>query len=394
MEWDQASKQEDATLIPYSWIHIHYYEALNTLFRIENSLRIFVYIVLKNHLFDKWSTISVTSDDANPGTIATIAQRRRNQAKDFGYLSYDINCPVMYLTSGELIRIITDHNYWNYFKPYFPASKQIVKHKLDEIGVIRNSLAQFRPLKPDDVEVIKNNANHALSLVDYFFEELAYCSTIVPTNTQEQWYSSLSPLTTEWCELTLRQDRSQAWVNLQFDYHCKVIATRKFLINSFSHRILNIVTPSILEQYANITKYATCLTEEPASKEQNYTPENPSISKSFSILFTRDVMRDHFQDIKNDVELLLTTIRDETELISNDNLARGRLVSIALIHAELKKAGKSQWWSINANATLSPVTKDSLPEYWGSVYISGMFTSTYKYPWMPINVSEPGLPFD
>lgn len=73
MKWEQASKKDDATMIPYSWINIHYYETLNTLFRLENSLRIFVYIVLKNHLFDKWSTINITSDDANQGTMAAYS---------------------------------------------------------------------------------------------------------------------------------------------------------------------------------------------------------------------------------------------------------------------------------------------------------------------------------
>jgi len=395
MEWQKASKKDDATLVPSDWIHIHYYDALNTLFRLENSLRVFVYVVLKNRLFDKWSTINITTDDANPATIAAIAKARRNQAQDFGYLGYDINCPVMYLTSGELIRIITDDNYWKYFKSYFPASKQIIKHKLDEIGVIRNSLAHFRPLKSDDVEVIKNNANHALSGVDHFLEQLGSCSDIVPTNTQEDWYLSLSNLGTGLCKLTLRQCEDQIWINLRFNYHCKVIIAHPSSATYHPYRILNIVTPSILEQCRNIIKYATCLTEQRASEEDTYTPSRPSFSKVFSILFSRDVISNHYQDIRNDIDLLLNTIEAETELISNDNLARGKLVSVAPISAQKDKA--SLWWSIHANDTISPVNKDSLPEYWGNVYIGSMFTSTDQYPWMPIDVSEIsllGLPFD
>lgn len=394
MKWDRASQEGGATTIPDYWIRIHYYEALNTLFRIENSLRIFVYIVLKNRLFDKWFTIHITSDDANPGTIATIAQRRRNQAQDFGYLGYDINCPVMYLTSGELIRIITHQNYWNYFRPCFPASKQIVKHKLDEIGVIRNSLAHFRPLKTDDVEVIKNNANHALSGVDDFLEELGSCFNIVPTNTQEDWYSSLIPLTTELCELTLRQCESQSWVNFRFNYPCKVIETRQFSTNFVGHRILNIITPSILEYYPNITKYATCLTDDPLSRDTPYVPEKPSFSKHFSILFSRDVLTEHYQDVKNDLELFFDTIRKETELISNDDRARGKLISVAILTSKLEKHGKKDFWSLDTKRTFFPVTKYSFPEYWGNVHISDMFTSTHKYPWMPIDVSESVSPFD
>lgn len=392
MKWDQASEQDGATLIPYNWISIHYYDALNTLFRLENSLRVFVYVVLKNRLFDKWSTINITTDDANPGTISSIAKARRNQAQDYGYLGYDINCPVMYLTSGELIRIIIDDNYWKYFKSYFPASKQIIKHKLDEIGVIRNSLAHFRPLKPEDAEVIKNNANHALLGVDHFLEQLGSCFDIVPTNTQEDWYLSLSNLSNELCKLTLRQCEDQIWVKLQFKYHCKVVIAHPGSATYHSYRILNIVTPSILEQCRNITKYATCLTEKYASGEGVYSPTKPYFSKTFSILFSRDVIKDHYQDIRNDLGLLLNTIETETELISNDNLATGKLVSVARVAAQ--KNETSLWWSIHAADTLSPVNKDSLPEYWGDVYFGSMFTSTHKYPWMPIDVSEPDLPFD
>ena len=393
MEWDEASREQDPTIIPSNWIRIHYYEALNTLFRVENSLRVFVYIVLKNRLFDEWSAINITSDDANPGTIASIAKRRRNQAQNFGYLGYDINCPVMYLTGGELIRIIMDDNYWNYFRSYFPASKQIVQHKLDEIGVIRNSLAHFRPLKSDDVEVIKNNARHALSEVDHFLEDLGSCFDIVPTNTKENWYSSLSPLSTELCGLSLKQCKSQTWVNMQFNYHCGVISTRSLFLGYDHHRILNITTPLILEQHGSITKYATCLIEEPASQDAAYNPKKPSFSKSFSLFFSREAIRDHYQDIKNDIELLLDTITKETELVSSDHLATGKLVSVAGIIATLHKEKTTQWWSIDTDKTLSPVTKDSFPEYWGNVHISGMFVSSHKYPWMPINVSEPQLPF-
>jgi hypothetical protein len=396
MQWDQASKKDDATLIPYNWIHIHYYDALNTLFRLENSLRVFVYVVLKNRLFDKWSTINVTSDDANPTTIAAIAKGRRNQARDYGYLGYDINCPVMYLTSGELIRIITDDSYWHYFNSYFPASKQIIKHKLDEIGVIRNSLAHFRPLRSDDVEVIKNNANHALSGVDHFLEELGSCYDIVPTNTQEDWYLHLSNLSSESCKLTLTQCRDQTWVELHFRYHCNVIITHAGSTTFHTYRILNIITPSILQQFPNIAKYATCVTERAASGGGSYTPQKPSFSKDFSILFSRHVLTDHYEDIKNDIDLFLDTIEKETQLISSDNLAKGKLVSVAPLTAQ--KSQTPQWWSIRADATLFPVDTDSLPEYWGNVQIENMFTSTWKYPWMPIDVSgelsAADLPFE
>lgn len=48
MDWKSANKNEDDTFdIPMRWLHIHYFEALNILFRMENALRVFVYIILK-----------------------------------------------------------------------------------------------------------------------------------------------------------------------------------------------------------------------------------------------------------------------------------------------------------------------------------------------------------
>ena len=55
MQWQSANKKDDGTLIiPRRWLHLHYYEALNILFRMENSLRVFVYVILKNSLLEEW----------------------------------------------------------------------------------------------------------------------------------------------------------------------------------------------------------------------------------------------------------------------------------------------------------------------------------------------------
>lgn len=386
MEWKQAKIQDDMTAIPKSWIHIHYYDALNALFRIENSLRVFVYMVLKNHLFDKWADINIMSDDIEQATIKTIAKKRINQAQDFGYLGYGINCPMMHLTSGELIRIITDDNYWKYFKPYFSASKQIVKHKLDEIGVIRNSLAHFRPLKPGDVEIIKQNSNHVLSGVEHYLSQLGLCFNVTPTNTQDDWYKSLSTLGTELCTLRLTQCEDERWVNLSFTYNAKILSSGRFSPKYSRHTILNLVTPAILEHYVNITKYATCLTEDPASAGI-YNPEKPSFSKSFSIFFSRDVIREYHEDLRNDIESLLRTITEETDLILSDNLARGKIISVAQVYARLNQEEKR--WNVNASDTLCPDTKGIFPEYWGNTWLfASLITLAHKYPWMPTQVSQ------
>ena len=348
----------------------------------------FAYVVLKNEFLDKWADINITSDDSESITIQSIAKKRIHQAQDFGYLGYVINCPMMYLTSGELIRLITDDSYWRYFKRHFPASKQIIKHKLDEISVIRNSLAHFRPMKAGDVDLIKQNANHALAGVEDCLEQLSNCYNVVPTNTKEQWYQSLSTLATELCSISLFQSNNEQWIELRLVYKSRTISTSKYSANFCSHSILNLISPSILTNYSNLTKFATYLTESSAY-DFGYTPDAPNFSKNISILFSREVINNNHADIKADIESLLRTITEETDLIVNDNLARGKLVSISRVSANLKSAKDRSWWDVDVDDTLSPLTQVDFPEYWGdTLIIFSLLTIADKYPWMPVEVSE------
>src|SRR5258708_20692662 len=98
--------------IPHSWLFLHYYDALSALFRLENALRMFVYIVLKNARKGRWAELTLTSDDGGETTIAAIAKRRLVQDQRFGYLGYRVGSPLLHLTSGELIRVILAAAYW------------------------------------------------------------------------------------------------------------------------------------------------------------------------------------------------------------------------------------------------------------------------------------------
>ena len=128
MEWEKAeviSKELNTTYkIPNRWLFIHYYEALNILFRIENSLRVFVYAILKNTFYDDWTNIQIDISDDQKMTISAIAKKRIRQAQDFGYLGYEISSPLMHLNSGELIRMITSAEYWKYFSTYLRGKKR------------------------------------------------------------------------------------------------------------------------------------------------------------------------------------------------------------------------------------------------------------------------------
>ena len=128
MLWRKSSLDETGLRVPDSWLHLHYYEALTVLFRIENALRLFVYLVLKEHHGDKWQDLEIASDEEAKTTIAAVARRRIEQGKTFGYLTYPIQSPLMHMTSGELVRLITHDSYWAVFKDYFHPQKSVKVH--------------------------------------------------------------------------------------------------------------------------------------------------------------------------------------------------------------------------------------------------------------------------
>jgi len=102
MNWRSIEKSEHEVVnIPANWLCSHYYDALTVLFRVENALRLFVYVILKDRYGPKWKDLDIASDEDSKTTISALANRRIEQGKTFGYLSYPIQSPLMHLTSGE-----------------------------------------------------------------------------------------------------------------------------------------------------------------------------------------------------------------------------------------------------------------------------------------------------
>jgi hypothetical protein len=80
MDWKSAtSKTEGSVSIPKRWLHLHYYEALNILFRMENALRVFVYVVLKNNFHEKWTETVMQTAEGEQSTIESTAAKREAQ---------------------------------------------------------------------------------------------------------------------------------------------------------------------------------------------------------------------------------------------------------------------------------------------------------------------------
>lgn len=392
MEWKKAIKKDEYQTfkIPDRWLKLHYYEALNILFRIENALRVFVYSTLKNEFHEKWAELNIMSDDSEEGTIASIAKKRLSQAQNYGYLGYSIKCPIMSLTSGELIRLIISDSYWKYFKKYFLGSKDIIKNKLNEFGAIRNSLAHFRPIKEDDVEVIKQNAKHALMSIEKCLTQMVNVNNVIPTNLTNDWYKQLSTLGSELCHLRFFQCKDEQWIKIQINFQCSVL---KVLRHSKSYRVyraINLISSAILKEYQGLSNLLTYLSENVPYSVLN-EEESPVITKELSFVFSRDILHENYKIVKDDIENLLLHISTETELIKEDNLARGKILDVALATASLRESERvNSYWSVDLDKFKCPVKEDDPPEYWGEVefYIDDFVAGINKYPWMPEGISE------
>ena len=222
MDWKQHENIEKGISIPQNWLFPYYYEALTLLFRIENALRMLVFMELKSTKGSQWLGVQIATADGAELSIDNVAKKRRANDETFGYLGHRTRFPLMYLTSGELVGLILSERLWPNFGKYFSAGKRVVALKLQEIGTIRNTLAHFRPISQGDVEVVKQNANQILADVESAIQS-ARCIDRVPSNCPDQWYAELKLLGTERTTLRFSECRGGEWVSIHLSFKCAVL---------------------------------------------------------------------------------------------------------------------------------------------------------------------------
>jgi hypothetical protein len=393
MDWKSATiKSGDDVSIPKRWLHLHYYEALNILFRMENTLRVFVYVVLKNKFREKWTETALHTAEDEQSTIAATAAKRMAQAKGFGYLGYEISSPLMYLNSGELTRIIVSDSFWELFKPYFLGKKEIIRTKLDEIGTVRNALAHFRPLKYDDIELIKQNVKHAFGGIEKCLSEMTQTYRVVPTNTETDWYAALSTIGSDRCKIALHQDSSEQWIRIEINYRPAILEHQAG--STFqSVQVTNLISPAIIKHFPIILSRCTFATE---LSYAILSGDTPDVGKRTSIVFSKPAILEDHAEIARQLVEALKKIDTETELVQKDNLARGVLVDSARLWGTLQGEENNRWWRSNTEGMKCEFKEDDPTEYWGEIglYISDFIAGSNKYPWMPSDISKLDGPFD
>lgn len=398
MEWKNAKHIKGNLFeIPERWLNLHFYEALNTLFRVENALRVFVYIILKKKYLSQWLKQSIPNEEGSQGTIESIAKKRMTQAKSFGYLGCDISCPIMHLTSGELIQLITSAAHWPLFKDHFLGAKDIIRNKLDEIGSVRNALAHFRPVRKDDVEVIKQNAKHVLAAVETCLSSVLNISDAVPTNTAEPWYQELSIMGNDSCNLSFTQSNDESWIGLNLEYSCLLVDSAEYFQYSITYKVLTLKSSAILIGHSSLASKVSHLSEIVPYTEK-LDGVVPKFRKILKFVFARSTLASDYAEIKSGFETILRQISEQTELIRQDHSARGKLVVAVnvIASASVPEGGTIPLWNLQTAPLWDLVQPHHPPEYWGALgyYASHDFVGgTPQYPWMPEQVARWESPF-
>lgn len=392
MEWKPAEQKGDGVYkIPERWLHLYYFEALNILFRFENALRLFVYVVLKKQLGKDWDLASL----GDGITIRTETRKRLAQAREHGYLGHNVSSPMLFLNSGELTQLIASESYWKFFASYFRASKGIVLTKLQEIGTVRNSLAHFRPIKQDDIDLIKQNSKHLLIAIEDCLVQLTSITDVVPTNSEAQWYKELKVIGNEHLKTSLFASRDENWIRLNLLY--KVPVLQKYVSSPKypSYKLGNLRTPQLIKNYSAIRENCIYLSESSIYPRMG-DGLSPIVGKPISIVFSAETLISSLGPIAEAIRAIALTVETETELLQQDSLARGELVearTASAVQRDIPQGGTH--WTFDFESLSTPVTDIDDVEYWGKRwhFATDFISTTSHYPWMPSSVSDEELPF-
>ena len=74
----------------------------------------------------------------------------------------------------------------------------------------------------------------------------------VPTNCREEWYKKLGVLGTDLCQLICFESEDKNWVKIRLSFNAIIIDTIKTSSYTLYFKILNIITPLIINKIVNL----------------------------------------------------------------------------------------------------------------------------------------------
>ncbi|HOX41518.1 MAG TPA: hypothetical protein PK263_04970 [bacterium] len=372
--------------IPVDWVPVQYYDAYNILFRIENTLRLLLFVVLKSHYRDEWENIQI-ADEVNPGTIRALAKIRREAAQDFGHLGSPSNNPLLFLNGGEIVRLITSEKYWQYFQECFPANRKNTQLKLFEILSIRNDMAHFRAINREHLVTLKNNINQVLKKAgDYLAGVVCYGLIGQPTSITQEWSADLERMSQGNVHLTIFPG-SEGWLTIKL-YYRQPITTITELSNSDKLVMFKrLESLSILEHYKGITNNIVSMQEtvEAEMDEDDHLYFDDYIDAE--LMFTAHVrtINKHAEEFVSEVKRLVANILSEES--GKNATGEKTVLSVGTI-----------LWSDGLNSLWNDIAKKAIesrfPEYWGDyfgkkAYVPENFIMRTRYfPWFAKTITQ------
>jgi hypothetical protein len=190
VNWPYTTRKRSGSwCLPLNHIPVRYFDAFQMLFRLENSLRVLVYVALKADRFDQWLNTEIPPSDPpqnnrclgkESATIGQVFRQRSEPLRRHSYIGHPCSAPTMYLEFDELVRLMTSESYRSIFNPVFGESVVNLQSKLDEMRIIRNNLAHFRTVTGDDVERLEDCAKTLEPYVNAYLGGLTFDEFYVP----------------------------------------------------------------------------------------------------------------------------------------------------------------------------------------------------------------------
>jgi hypothetical protein len=178
-------------------------------------------------------------------------------------------------------------------------------------------------------------------------------------------------------------------------YACPTIKKYPQWTDYAGFTVLTIRSSGVLRQWPEVAK-DVCYLSESVNYPKMLEGYDAEFGKTVSFVLSRSMLESQHKNLKASLEELLLTISKETELIQQDNLARGELVHSVNVSASLQKEKERTWWQWYYQRLQTPVAENDSPEYWGNLNFYGwedFVAATDKYPWMPESVSTSETPY-
>lgn len=212
----------------------------------------------------------------------------------------------------------------------------------------------------------------------------------MPTNTQDEWYKSISTLGTEQTSTTPYYSENEEWVCVLLKCSSPILEKQQYGETLFTYSHAKINTPNILAEREELSKYVTY-----ASENVNYPTlidkMDMKIEKDIRLVFSKNILLEHHETISRELKEVLATINDECELLLQDNLARGKMVeSVKTMAWWTKSEDGDGEWNFSYDTLEQKYLSNHPDEYWGQLAsIADVVAGCYRYPWMPADISSP-----